>query len=145
MIITKTGGVSLASDLAHTRPHKAKVVADKTGKIIFENDSANNSSRRIKLLTKTLRSPLEEFDKKFRQNLKGVPKPGVNKIQPHIKFANVQSLPLDDSSVDLIVTSPPYASNAIDYMRAHKFSLVWMGYAKKRWPHLANWVIISCK
>lgn len=26
----------------------------------------------------------------------------------------------------LIVTSPPYA-NAIDYMRAHKFSLVWFG------------------
>jgi DNA modification methylase len=35
---------------------------------------------------------------------------------------------LENASVDLIVTSPPYASNAIDYMRAHKFSLVWMGY-----------------
>ncbi len=30
--------------------------------------------------------------------------------------------------MNLIVTSPPYASNAIDYMRAHKFSLVWLGY-----------------
>ncbi len=29
----------------------------------------------------------------------------------------------------MIVTSPPYASNAIDYMRAHKFSLVWMGFS----------------
>ena len=28
----------------------------------------------------------------------------------------------------LIVTSPPYANNAIDYMRAHKFSLVWLGW-----------------
>ena len=28
--------------------------------------------------------------------------------------------------IDLIVTSPPYA-NAIDYMRAHKFPLVWLG------------------
>jgi DNA modification methylase len=27
---------------------------------------------------------------------------------------------------NLIVTSPPYA-NALDYMRAHKFSLVWLG------------------
>ena len=35
---------------------------------------------------------------------------------------------LDDETVDLIITSPPYASNAIDYMRAHKFSLVWFGY-----------------
>ena len=31
--------------------------------------------------------------------------------------------------VDLIVTSPPYASNAIDYMRAHKFSLFWFGHS----------------
>jgi hypothetical protein len=29
--------------------------------------------------------------------------------------------------VDLIFTSPPY-SNAIDYLRGHKFSLVWMGH-----------------
>ena len=35
-------------------------------------------------------------------------------------------MPLADCSVDLIITSPPYA-NAIDYMRAHKFSLVWFG------------------
>jgi DNA modification methylase len=36
-------------------------------------------------------------------------------------------MPLGDGTIDLIVTSPPYA-NAIDYMRAHKFSLVWFGY-----------------
>jgi DNA modification methylase len=36
---------------------------------------------------------------------------------------------MQSAIVDLIVTSPPYASNAIDYMRAHKFSLVWMGYS----------------
>jgi DNA modification methylase len=38
-------------------------------------------------------------------------------------------LPLRDGAVDLIVTSPPYAANAIDYMRAHKFSLVWLGHS----------------
>jgi DNA modification methylase len=30
------------------------------------------------------------------------------------------------SSIDLVITSPPYL-NAIDYMRCSKFSLVWMG------------------
>ena len=35
-------------------------------------------------------------------------------------------MPLRDEVIDLIVTSPPYA-NAIDYMRAHKFPLVWLG------------------
>lgn len=40
-------------------------------------------------------------------------------------------LPLSNNSVQLIVTSPPYAANAIDYMRAHKFSLMWLGYPPK--------------
>ena len=39
---------------------------------------------------------------------------------------DARSLPFPDCSVDLIVTSPPYA-NALDYMRAHKFSLAWLG------------------
>ncbi|MEI6436010.1 MAG: hypothetical protein WCP32_14275 [Bacteroidota bacterium] len=38
---------------------------------------------------------------------------------------NAKQISLLDNSVDLIVTSPPYANNAIDYMRAHKFSLIW--------------------
>ncbi len=42
--------------------------------------------------------------------------------------ANAQNLPLAEATIDLVVTSPPYASNAIDYMRAHKFALVWFGY-----------------
>jgi DNA modification methylase len=35
-------------------------------------------------------------------------------------------LAIKDESVDLVVTSPPYA-NAIDYVRANKFSLAWLG------------------
>lgn len=35
IIITKSGGVSLAFDLAHTRPHKAKVVISQTGEFLF--------------------------------------------------------------------------------------------------------------
>jgi len=49
-------------------------------------------------------------------------------ISPRIQYADAQQMPLENETVDLIVTSPPYISNAIDYMRAHKFSLVWLGY-----------------
>ena len=49
--------------------------------------------------------------------------PGVK-----IKEAGANKTGLRAASVDLIVTSPPYANNAIDYMRAHKFSLVWFGW-----------------
>jgi DNA modification methylase len=129
VIITKSGGVSLAFDLAHTRPHRAKVVLTQTGEVLLGHNLVNSSSPRIKLLTKTLRSPLQEFKKRFQQNLNGLQqKVRADAQQSCIAFGDAQSLPLDDASVDLIVTSPPYAANAIDYMRAHKFSLVWMGY-----------------
>ena len=36
-------------------------------------------------------------------------------------------MPLRKNSVDMTITSPPYA-NAIDYLRCSKFSLVWMGF-----------------
>jgi len=100
IIITKSGGVSMARDLAHTRPHRD--------------------------LTKQPRSAITEFRKKVKQNLAGLSK--ISPSQFEVSRANAKQLPLPESSIDLIVTSPPYASNAIDYMRANKFSLVWLGY-----------------
>ncbi len=125
IIITKSGGVSLALDLAHTRPHRAKVVINSDGKTIIDEPVSQN--RRV-ILTKNLRSPLGEFEKRCRNNLDGIllssPKGAFSKAI----FGDAQLLPLAHHTVDLIVTSPPYASNAIDYMRAHKFSLIWLGY-----------------
>jgi DNA modification methylase len=37
-------------------------------------------------------------------------------------------LPIAEGSADLVLTSPPYL-NAIDYVRSHKFSLLWMGHS----------------
>ena len=109
IIITKSGGVSLAFDLAHTRPHKVK--------------------------DKAYRSPVKEFEKRLQRNfesLRALPPAGN---PPIVSFGNAQSLPLQSNAIDLIITSPPYASNAIDYMRAHKFSLVWFGH---RLPYLTQ-------
>jgi hypothetical protein len=75
-----------------------------------------------------LRPVFSEFQKRVQKNLAGVITPFAKEICPGISFGNAQRLPLDNASIDLIVTSPPYASNAIDYMRAHKFSLVWLGH-----------------
>jgi len=127
IIITKSGGVSLAYDLAHTRPHLAKAVVKKDGEIIYLGNNIHKAPmRRVKLLTKPLRSALEEFKKRFQQNLKNLTKTDSSLLKPVIIKADAQHLPLADSSVDLIITSPPYASNAIDYLRSHKFSLVWL-------------------
>lgn len=127
IIITKTGGVSLALDLAHTRPHKAKRVYASNSDLVF-SQVRENMGERYDMLVKKLRSPVNEFKKKFLQNVECVIQ-NKSKFVPRIESSDSQSLPLKNNSVDLIVTSPPYASNAIDYMRAHKFSLIWFGYS----------------
>ncbi len=101
-IIVKSGGVSLARDLAHTRPHKS---ADKNPNSAFV-----------------------EFTKRFKQSLAACDGSVAIKPAAEILTVSASQTGLPSSSVDLIVTSPPYANNAIDYMRAHKFSLVWFGW-----------------
>ncbi len=100
-IVTKSGGVSRARDLAHSRPHR---VADKHP-----------------------RSPFRMFENQVRQAARAFAEtPDLGYASGSFIAADSRHLPLADNSVDLIVTSPPYA-NALDYMRAHKFSLVWLG------------------
>ena len=100
-IVTKSGGVSRARDLAHSRPHR---VADKQP-----------------------RSPFRMFENQVRHAARAFAEtPDLGGERGHVIAADSRNLPLADNSVDLIVTSPPYA-NALDYMRAHKFSLVWLG------------------
>ncbi len=123
VIITKNGGVSLALDLAQTRPHLEQTVFAQNGIVILGDE--NNPKKH---LTKRLRSPIVEFQKKLENSLKGSLGYPPSDVFPSINYGNAQALPVKSNSVDLIVTSPPYASNAIDYMRAHKFALVWFGY-----------------
>jgi DNA modification methylase len=100
IIVTKSGGVSRARDLAHSRPHL---------------DPGKKPKNAIKAFEQRLI--------KFAPIISGLPD-----HEPHaiIKQCDAKKLGLADGSVHLIVTSPPYA-NAIDYMRANKFSLVWLG------------------
>ncbi len=127
VIITKSGGVSLALDLAHTRPHRAKIVKTPEGHVLYTDANVADTAR-ARYVTKVLRSPLVEFGKRLQINVEGLSAVTWANDASMIVFGNAESAPLADHSVDLIVTSPPYASNAIDYMRAHKFSLVWLGH-----------------
>jgi DNA modification methylase len=102
-IITKSGGVSMARDLAHTRPHR--------------------------VYDKTPRPALDEYRKRLSKNLNSLTTLARGSGTVELFRGDAQTLALRDQTVDLIVTSPPYASNAIDYMRAHKFSLVWFGHS----------------
>ena len=129
IIITKSGGVSLALDLAHTRPHRAKVIYDMKGDLLWGKEQLHQQHSRLQFISKKLRSVFDEFSDRFHRNVANLPFPEPDYLRPVIEYGDAQRLPLSDDCIDLIVTSPPYASNAIDYMRAHKFSLVWMGFS----------------
>ncbi|HYA94054.1 MAG TPA: DNA methyltransferase [Thermodesulfobacteriota bacterium] len=100
IIVTKSGGVSRARDLAHSRPHLDE--------------------------TKIPKDALDQFSFRLKKNLSGIEESTADGIERLVIKADARSMPIADGVVNLIVTSPPYA-NAIDYMRAHKFSLVWFG------------------
>ncbi len=103
MIITKQASVSLAMDLAHSRPHRVR----------------DRSSIR----------PFEKYPSAVKTMLASAPfKGGKGPGRAKVQLGDARRLPLRSGSIDLVITSPPYL-NAIDYLRCHKFSLVWMGHS----------------
>jgi hypothetical protein len=102
MIITKDAGASLAKDVSHSRPHKAYRIA-----------------------------PVRPFEK-FRPTIERILRSsnfssGQKLPTARIRRGDARNVPLKDGVADLVITSPPYI-NAIDYLRGHKLSLVWMGH-----------------
>jgi DNA modification methylase len=102
MIIKKDNGVSLAADISHSRPHR-----------VYNT------------------SPVKPFDsfltcvEKVLHGIKNLNLSNPTKITA--RLGDARRLLVKNESIDLIITSPPYF-NAIDYMRGHKMSLIWMGY-----------------
>lgn len=101
LIITKTKGASLAADVSHSRPH-----------IVYEK----NDFEVLKAFSNSCDFLSNIFEKQ-------IPKGKIN-----IRLGDARNLSeVDNSSISAIITSPPYL-NALDYMRGHKLSLVWLGY-----------------
>ena len=101
LIVTKEPKASLARDTAHSRPHRTVKDND------FDIFSELAKSLEHVLLALSPSDILENV-RAYRGDAR--------------KLGRIGS-----ASIDCIVTSPPYL-NAIDYMRGHKFSLVWFGY-----------------
>ncbi len=103
LIIAKSIGASFALDLARSRPHKC--------------------ARKPVVL------PFTAWDRRFRTTVARLPfvdRPGAPNAR--VASGDARSLPIAEGSADLVLTSPPYL-NAIDYVRSHKFSLLWMGHS----------------
>lgn len=99
-IITKAPKASLAADTSHSRPHR---VVTESSYDVYRGFESSVSSLKKLLDERSILGPVE------------------------VRRGDARSLDLPDSSVDLVITSPPYL-NAIDYLRGHKMSLIWFGH-----------------
>ena len=100
IIVTKDRGATLARDVSHSRPHK---VAD-------DNDF-DAMAGFLQAVSKVLAALSSE-----------------PKIPARVLMEDARVLcGVGSGSVDCVLTSPPYL-NAIDYLRGHRLSLVWLGY-----------------
>jgi DNA modification methylase len=107
LVVAKSAGASYALDLAHTRPHRD--------------------------LDKEIVWPLESWNARFERLASGLAfqDPGDRRPASRVWLGDARTMAVRSGTIDLIVTSPPYMRSnreAIDYLRAHKFSLVWMGH-----------------
>lgn len=99
-IITKDAGASLARDVSHSRPHKVRDTND--------YDVYKGFLRAVNKIAPLIDVPTRGKVSVARRDARRLP--------PSLR-----------GQVDLVITSPPYL-NAIDYMRGHRMSLVWLGY-----------------
>ena len=99
-IVTKSPKASLAADTSHSRPHK----------VITE--SSYDVLAGFELSAKQVARYLEQ------RSLRGHGQVAIGDARDLSSIA--------DGAADLAVTSPPYL-NALDYLRGHKFALVWFG------------------
>ncbi|MHA7275380.1 hypothetical protein ACX80O_02435 [Arthrobacter sp. Hz1] len=100
IIITKSPKASLAADTSHSRPHR---VATESDYDVYRGFEGSVASLKKLLDQRVLTGSVE------------------------VIRGDARSLTLPSASIDLVITSPPYL-NAIDYLRGHKMSLIWLGH-----------------
>ena len=98
-IIRKEKGASLARDVPHSRPHR-----------VTDENSFN---------------AIDAFQSSVDAILKAIETPAG--AHSEISQGDARQLDdLSDGSMAAVITSPPYV-NAIDYIRGHRLSLIWLG------------------
>lgn len=104
LIITKEAGASRARDVSHSRPH-----------VVRERASFDPIERFAGAAQAVVRRHTQAAGRR----------PADGRLR--LTRGDARQLPLADDSIDVVMTSPPYLQ-AIDYLRGHRMSLVWMGH-----------------
>tara|TARA_R110002072_G_scaffold20417_1_gene74143 strand:+ start:3649 stop:4815 length:1167 start_codon:yes stop_codon:yes gene_type:complete len=102
IIVTKEQRASLARDTSRSRPHK---VAEDNNFDVFP-EFVRSAKRLSRILEEEAPTGLADVRTGDARNMESI----------------------TDGTIDAVITSPPYL-NAIDYLRGHKMSLVWMGHS----------------
>ncbi|WP_370380035.1 hypothetical protein [Catenulispora sp. GAS73] len=110
LIITKDAGASRARDVSHSRPHRVREAAT------------------IDPLTAFLPAVQTIARRVAASRISNVDVIPHTSSTPSLIRADARALPLSDDCIDSVMTSPPYLV-AIDYLRGHRMSLVWMGHS----------------
>lgn len=101
IIVTKAQTASLAQDTSHSRPHRVATTSEYDVLTGFER-SIQQLRRRLSKLSPIVEGVVERGDARTLGTV-------------------------SDETIDYVLTSPPYL-NAIDYMRGHRLSLIWLGH-----------------
>lgn len=104
LIIAKQATASFATDTSRTRPRRN-----------FDKDVV---------------LPFNAWHRRFKEAANRLPFVGTKPVVSSacsIAVDDARALSVPEASVDFVLTSPPYL-NAIDYLRSHRMSLVWMGH-----------------
>jgi tRNA G10 N-methylase Trm11 len=105
-LIVAKKSIANARDVSHSRHHYFKHVSPP--------DVAELYRKRLHRMYSMMSEYVEECKK-----IQG------NHISTSVIGTDAKALKLSDNSIDLVFTSPPYC-NAIDYPRAHRFSVAWL-------------------
>ena len=100
IIVTKEQCASLARDTSHSRPHRVANVSDYK---VYRGFERSVQGIRKRLLANPPR------------------------VRGTVSLGDARELEIGDESIDMVITSPPYL-NALDYLRGHRLSLVWLGH-----------------
>ena len=103
MILTKVS-VANARDIIHSRHH------------FFAHSTPPDVIAKFRDRVRRMKKQMLDF---------GVLCQDLPKVDVTVKQADARDLPLTDNSIDLVFTSPPYAT-ALDYPRAHFLAVGWM-------------------
>jgi hypothetical protein len=101
LIISRGSGASMAMDLSRSRPHRVS--------------------------TKVPALPFAAWPRRLAEFARHYEARGDLHGRAVVKVGDARRLDVPKDSVDAIISSPPYL-NAIDYLRASKFSLLFFGY-----------------